>query len=227
MTELSFIPLLHFWVGTLAVCSGFGAMLFRKGGRLHRLIGTIFVVTMVFLCLSGLYLSATRSIVFTAFLSLFSLYLVTTGWVSAKRRNGEAGWFEKIACMGIILFALSAAITGFKAVTGDAFLTKDVPAATYFILSGLAILCAALDIKLLRRYGLSGKHRIARHIWRVGFSLVIAVTIFFLGNNDVLPEFLRKPAFLFAPIVAAFLLTAFWIVRVLRAKSPLSGVRSR
>lgn len=219
MTELPFVALLHFWVGTAAVMSGFAALFFQKGSRLHRANGTVFLLTMIFLSLSGFYLSVTRSVIFTIFLSVLAFYFVTTGWVSAKRNDGEIGWFEKLACLSIILFALIAIVLGYKGATGATVLTKDVPAGAYFILAGLAVLSGGLDLNLIRRSGLLGKHRIARHLWRMCFSMFITVTIFFLGNNHVLPEVLRKPVVLMAPIVAVLLLMVFWIVRVLRSRA--------
>ncbi|CAN0585999.1 unnamed protein product, partial [Laminaria digitata] len=93
-------------------------------------------------------------------------------------------------------------------------LLDDVASAACFILAALAVLFGAQDVAVIRRGGCTGKHRIARHLWRMCLSLFIAVTIFFLGNNDVLPEVLRTPFFLTAPIVAVPALMVFWLVRV-------------
>lgn len=218
MTSLPFIALLHFWVGTAAVVAGFAAFCLRKGCRLHRVSGLVFFTAIIFLSFSGLYLSVMRSVIFTVFISVLAFYLVTTGWMSAKRADGEIGRFEKLACLIILLFAIIAIVIGYKAATGSTVLTKNVPAGAYFTLAGLAILLGGFDINLIHRSGLYGKHRIARHLWRMCFALFIAVTIFFLGNNNVLPEVLRKPVFLAAPIFAVLLLTVYWIVRVLYSK---------
>lgn len=220
MTELPLIAQIHFLVGTAAVATGFTSLLLQKGGTLHRTNGFVFFLAIIFLSLSGLYLSAMRTIVFTAFLSLLTLYLVTTGWVSAKRQDGEIGWFETLACVAIFLFGIVAFIAGYKGATGSTALTKDVPFGTYYVMAGLAVLFTGLDLNHILRSRLYGKHRIARHLWRMCSSMLIAVTIFFLGNNHVLPEALRQPVFLLTPIVAVILLMVFWLVRVLTTRNP-------
>lgn len=219
MTELPLIAQIHFLVGTASVATGFAALLLQKGSRWHRTNGFVFFLAIIFLSLSGLYLSAMRSVVFTAFLSVLTLYLVTTGWVSAKRRDGEIGWFETLACMSIFLFGIIALIAGYKGATGSAALTKDVPFGTYYVMAGLAALFTGLDLNQILRSGLLGKHRIARHLWRMCSSMLIAVIIFFLGNNHVLPEALHKPVLLLTPIVAVILLMVFWLVRVLTTRN--------
>lgn len=224
MTELPLIAQVHFLVGTAAVATGFAALLLQKGSRWHWANGFAFFLAIIFLSLSGLYLSAVRSVVFTAFLSGLTLYLATTGWVSAKRRDCEIGWFETLACLSIFLFGIIAITAGYKGSTGCTALTKDVPFGTYYVMAGLAVLFAGLDLNQIFRSGLVGKHRIARHLWRMCSSMLIAVTIFFLGNNHVLPEALRKPVFLLTPIVAVILLMVFWLVRVLTKKTSPHGV---
>lgn len=220
MTELPLIAQIHFWVGTAAVATGCAALLLQKGSRWHRVNGFAFFLAIIFLSLSGLYLSAMRSVVFTAFLSVLTLYLVTTGWVSAKRQDDEIGWFETLACLSIFLFGIVALIAGYKGATGSIAITKDVPFGTYYVMAGLAALFTGLDLNQILRSGLFGKHRIARHLWRMCSSMLIAVTIFFLGNNHVLPEALRVPAFLLTPIFVVILLMVFWLVRVLTKRNP-------
>jgi hypothetical protein len=66
---------------------------------------------------------------------------------------------------------------------------------------------------LLRR-GITGTARIARHLWRMCFSLFIASGSFFLGQMQVLPESLQNSAFPFAAAFAPLLVMLFWLVWV-------------
>ena len=215
MSDLPLIVLLHLLMGTLAVISGAGALAAAKGLRLHRIAGNLFFGAMLLLIASGLYFSVTRSILFTFFLSVMAFYLLSSGWVTVMRREGKTGRFELANCLFILLAGAAALGLGLTETIRGAPLQDDVPSAAFFILAALAVLFGAQDVAVIRRGGCTGKHRIARHLWRMCLSLFIAVTIFFLGNNDVLPEVLRTPFFLTAPIVAVLALMVFWLVRVI------------
>ena len=215
MSELPLMGLAHLLMGTLAVISGAGALAVAKGLRLHRLAGNLFFGAMLLLIASGLYFSVTRSILFTIFLSVMAFYLLSSGWATVIRREGKTERFELANCLFILFAGAFALGTGLTETIRGAPLQDDVPSAAFFILAALAGLFGAYDVAVIRRGGCTGKHRIARHLWRMCLSLFIAVTIFFLGNNDVLPEVLRTPFFLTAPIVAVLALMVFWLVRVI------------
>ena len=214
MSELPLIGLVHLLMGTVAVISGAGALAAAKGMRLHRMAGNLFFGAMLLLVASGLYFSFTRSIIFTLFLSVMAFYLLSSGWATVMRHEGKTGRFELANCLFILLAGAAALGVGLTETIRGAPLQDDVPSAAFFILATLAVLFGAQDVAVIRRGGCTGKHRIARHLWRMCLSLFIAVTIFFLGNNDVLPEVLRTPFFLTAPIVAVPALMVFWLVRV-------------
>jgi cobalamin synthase len=107
---------------------------------------------------------------------------------------------------------------------------KDgIPAGMYFFLGSVALLSAAGDVRMLVRGGLFGVHRIARHLWRMCFSLFIATGSFFLGQQQVFPRWLRKTNVLFLPAILPLILLIFWLFRVLltnaykRKLGPSSG----
>ncbi|WP_299951180.1 hypothetical protein [Hyphomonas sp. BRH_c22] len=214
MSDLPLIGLLHLLMGTLAVISGAGALAAAKGRRLHRMAGNLFFGAMLLLIASGLYFSVTRSILFTFFLSVMAFYLLSSGWATVMRREGKTERFELANCLFILIAGASALGLGLTETIRGAPLQSDVSSAAFFILAALAVLFGAQDVAVIRRGGCTGKHRIARHLWRMCLSLFIAVTIFFLGNNDVLPEVLRTPFFLTSPIVAVLALMVFWLMRV-------------
>ena len=67
---------------------------------------------------------------------------------------------------------------------------------------------------MLLRGGVFGRERIARHLWHMCFALYIAAGSFFLGQQKVLPAFLRGSPILFVPVILPLLLMIFWLVRV-------------
>ena len=212
--EIPVIAQLHFVVGTACVIGGAAAFALRKGAAGHRLAGRVFAVCMIALCLSGLYLSFTRSILFTAFLALLALHAVATGWHATAFGPGVGRTTRWIALAGIGLTASGAGLSGgYVSTLPSRELNGLTPEAFYF-LAGVAGLVAAIDLVAALRQEISGRRRIARHVWRMGFSFFIASFIFFFGNNHVLPEILRAPAILSAPVVIVLVLILFWLVRV-------------
>jgi len=213
--EIPQIAFIHLVAGTITVLAGAIAMMSQKGKFLHRFVGNLYLGCMIALSLSGLYLSFTRSIVFTVFLSILALYLVVTGWLAAKRKDGATGGLEKVAMFAIAISALACAISGFMTPVVLASPEDVPPAIAYYVLAGLAAFFGFLDYKVIKSSGVSGKRRIARHLWRMCLSMFLATTIFFVGNGNLLPELFHNPYILTAPTLAVVVITVFWICRVL------------
>ena len=112
--------------------------------------------------------------------SVMTLYLVTTSWMTVKRPEGTVGRFET----GAMLFALGLAPTAavFGRITGDP---------TLYFFAVIATLAALADFAVLRRGGLTGVPRIARHLWRMSAAFFIATGSFFFGQSDEIPAALR------------------------------------
>ena len=85
---------------------------------------------------------------------------------------------------------------------------------TVYVFAIVGAIAAAGDLKMILRGGLSGTARIARHLWRMSAALTIASGSFFLGQQRIMPAFMRGSPWLFAPAVAPLLLMVFWLIRV-------------
>jgi hypothetical protein len=83
-----------------------------------------------------------------------------------------------------------------------------------FFMAAVLLLAAAGDIRMLARGGISGRPRIARHLWRMCFGLFIATGSFFLGQQQVFPAFLRGSIFLTILAVLPFPLMIYWLIRI-------------
>jgi hypothetical protein len=70
------------------------------------------------------------------------------------------------------------------------------------------------DVRMLVRRGISGSHRIARHLWRMCFALFIAAGSIFLARQHLFPAFMRKTGMLVFLSVLPLLLMIFWLIRV-------------
>ena len=203
------LPLLifHISAGIMGILSGAAALTFRKGSRWHRLAGNVFFVAMLVMGSSAAYLG-------NVFGGLFACYLVTTAWLTARRREGETSLFD----WGALVFAFAMGVrtltAGIEAARSPKGSINGVPAGMFFFLGSVALLAAAGDIRMLARGGVFGAKRVVRHLWRMCFSFFIATGSFFLGQQQVFPVAWRGAAVWFVPALLPLVLLIFWLLRV-------------
>jgi hypothetical protein len=218
--------ILHISGATLGLLSGTVALSVRKGGRLHRLAGNVFFVSMLTMTAIGAAVAPflpqpQRG---SSIGGIITFYLVATAWATVRRKEGTVGRFE-IGAMFVALGAAIADVTlGMQAAGSATGMLEGAPAPAYFVFATIAALAAALDLKMILRGGVYGAQRIARHVWRMCVALLIAAFSFFLGQQQVFPEFLQGSPVLFVPEVVVLGLMIFWLWRVLltRAYKPLA-----
>ena len=87
------------------------------------------------------------------------------------------------------------------------------PAALGFVFGAVATLAVACDLGMIRRGGLAGPARTARHLWRMSLALFVAWGSF-AGQPRAQPEALRGSPWLFLPALGVLALLAFWMIRV-------------
>ena len=194
---------LHIAGASVAMIAGAVALIARKGERVHRAAGVIFVVSMVIM----LAVAAGTSPFLPdpqpgqVYGGIFVIYLVATAWMTVKRPEGQVGRFEVGAFILTVLLGLAGVI---GALSGDA------PAWAFAMVAGLA---AVGDLRVLRRGGVSGPSRIARHLWRMCAALFVATGSFFFGQADEIPAALRGQH-LMIPALAPLALMLFWLIRI-------------
>jgi uncharacterized membrane protein len=196
---------LHIGGGLVGLASGVVALAARKGGPLHRAAGNVFFIAMLTMASVAAIVAPFMPTVFTRSNTvggLFTVYLVATAWVTVRRPAGTVGRFEA----GAILVALAAAAGGVWFVWLGAY-----PPA---VMAALAILAAALDLRVILRGGLSGAARTARHVWRMCVALFIATGSFFIGQPQIFPAVLRGSPLLILLGVAPLGALAFWMIRI-------------
>lgn len=222
-------PLIPFHVvaGSAALIAGAAALWVRKGSPLHARTGTVFFLSLFAMAATGSIVALFMPERGTATVGVLSCYLVATSWVTARRRSGEAGAFE----VGALLVALACAAS-FLAIglvgLGEPDGRLDLlPAAVHFPFAALAALAAALDLNFILRRRLSGRQRIARHLWRMSTALLIAATSFFQGQQKVMPEFIQGSPVLYVPPLAVLATMVMWLIRVRFARAFLRSAGRR
>src|ERR1700678_272795 len=211
--------LLHIVSGTVGMLSGVVAVFLRKGSRRHALAGSVFVVSMVCLSLSGTYLATVKHQPGNILGGSLTFYLVATAWMTARRREGAPGIFDWGALLVVLGVAAAEWTFGFEAARSPTGMKYDYPPWPYFIFGSVAGLAFVGDVRMLVRGGIAGTQRLARHLWRMCFALFIAAVSIFLARQQIFPALLRKTGALVFLSFLPLILLVFWMLRVRFAKA--------
>jgi uncharacterized membrane protein len=198
----------HIAAGGAGLVTGAVALVVPKGQRLHRVVGTVFLVSMLVMAGLGTLIAAGKGEPLAFIPGLVTLHLVATAWAAVKRPAGAAGRFE----MGAGFAGLGIA----AAAVGLAFAASAPPLGiTLALLGALAAFAGWQDLRVARAGGVAGPDRLARHLWRMCAALTIAAFSFFLGQQDEFPKALQGPHNAIPPL-AVLTAMVFWLVRLRR-----------
>lgn len=210
--------LLHIGAGTLGMLSGFVAVFLLKGSRRHAIAGNVFVVSMLILSSTGVFLAVLKSQPGNILGGTVTFYLVATAWTTARRRTMETSILDWVALLIVLVVAAVEITFGLQAATSPTRLKYGYPSGPFFFLGSVATLAAIGDIRMLIHGGISGTQRIARHLWRMCFGLFIAAASIFLARQHIFPAVMRKTGLLLFLSFLPLLLMVFWLVRMRFAK---------
>ena len=210
------ILFLHIAGGSVGIVSGFVALLSRKGGRVHRVAGIVFFVSMLVMATIGAGASPFLPVpeMPNVFAGILVIYLVTTSVAAIRRKDGRVGRFEKgglAVALGVVAAGVVYILMARNSPTGT---IGKTPPQAFLVFAIVGAIAAAGDLKVILRGGISGAARIARHLWRMCIALTIASGSFFLGQQKVMPVWMHGSPWLFVPVFAPLLLMVFWLIRV-------------
>ncbi len=219
----------HICGGLIGLLSGGAAMFLRKGSRQHGIAGDVFVISMLGMASAGVLLAATKSQPGNILGGMLTIYLVSTAWMTATRRERKTGMLDgsmvdrklfasKMFDWGALLIVLTVATAnvtfGIQAAFSPTGLRYDYPPGPYFFLGSIAIIALVGDIRMLVHNGISGTQRIARHLWRMCFALFVASSSLFLARQQLFPELMRKTGTLVLLSFLPLMVMIFWLIRV-------------
>ena len=205
---------LHIVSGTLGMLSGFVAVFLRKGSRRHGIAGHVFVLSMMSLSLTGVYLALMKTQPGNVIGGTLTFYLVTTAWLTARRKTPETGWLDWGALIMVVALTSVELTWGTQAAMSPTGLKYGYPPGPYFFMGSVAALAALGDARMMVRRGISGRQRIARHLWRMCFGLFIASASIFLARQHLFPAFMRKTGMLMVLSFLPLVLLTYWMIRV-------------
>lgn len=208
--------LIHTPAGTVALLSAIATFAYPKGSSIHRRAGKYFTISMLIMLVSGGLSGYLKESPDDIFLSFIVFYFVFTGWLTIYHKKGHTGLYEYAALAWII-------ILGVVAFNIDPIWDKVRDPGIYPLWVGLAVFSAAGDIHNLYQRGLSGSQRIARHLWRMCFSLIWAVMAFGDKIIKMLGSTIEQMPYVIAIFVLLVLsLMLYWLYIVLFSRKPLT-----
>lgn len=220
----------HIAAASVALLSGTVALATRKGGRLHRRAGTVFVAAMLAMFATGIgyaFYKPDANILLTTS-AVVGGYLVVTAFQSVRRRDGVAGRVEKsglavvLGCAGVYVWL------SYMAANSPTGMFNEVGQMIILPNLFLALLAAALDVNFIARGRINGKQRIARHAWRISVGMFVVTSAFFLGGfgqKFFIPEALHGNPLLAIPPAAVLLFMGYWLIRLRFARAIGQGKR--
>ena len=209
------LPLLifHISAGVLAMFAGAFAVSFRKGSRWHGVAGNVFVVSMLSMAAAASFLAYMKHQPNNVFGGVLTIYMVATAWATARRRDGETGILDWVGFLFAFTIGVLGVFHGFQKMTGREPVDPGTFAFMQLFMSSVILLAGLGDLRMLVR-GISGRRRIARHLWRMCFGWFIATGSFFLGQQQVFPAWLRGSPALLVPALLPLALLVFWMIRI-------------
>jgi len=206
---------LHIIAGSAAVFAGAVALLSQKGGRLHRRSGTIFAASMLIMAMFGAIISLRIEMTITVLAGLFTIYLVTSAWTTVKTPAGTLRQLDYYFPPAGALIGGYSLYCGYLAQQSLDGLYQDFPIAVYLFLAIPAITCALLDTRMVLYKGISGTHRIARHLWRMSFAMYLAIGSFIdQGLRSVIPESIQNTWITALPANLVLVFALWWLVSI-------------
>ena len=207
---------IHIIGGLVALVAGAIALYAAKGSPLHRKSGMTFAIAMLVMTTTAVVMAGLlRPNRVNAIAGVLTFYLVSTGLLTVRRSVEQMRGLVTGLMLAALMGSAYAFALGFEALNSTGSKVAGIPPQPLFMFGVVGLLGGLLDARMLWTRSIQGAHRLARHLWRMGFAMWIATASFFLGQAKFFPEPIRKSGVLAIPVLLVAGLTLYWLVRVL------------
>ena len=215
MTAHLLLRWIHIAMGTVALVAGASSMLLPKGSLAHARAGTAFFVAMMTMAGSGAALAAFFvPNAGNVMGGLLASYLTLTAWTTVWRAPRTTGRLEIAGAVLGAVTALAGLRWGIEAMAGTKQMLDGYPYQLYFAFGGVALIGAALDVRMVACGGYGGARRTSRHLTRMCLAMYMATASFFLGQAKLFPAAVRESGVLTVPVVLVVGAMLYWLTRV-------------
>ncbi len=202
----------HIIGGAIGLASGITASFTKKGSKLHRVSGHVFLFSMfvTYLVGSGVapFLETGQRPNFVA--GILALYLLISGVAAAKRKRFEAGVYEYAGLVTAFFVAAMGAVFAYIGMNSPTGTIDGTPPQAFVLFILLGTIAMLGEVHVIVRKSISYSVRISRHLWRMCASFFIASASLFLGQPRVFPDwFNASPAPFLLSFVPIFVLVGY------------------
>lgn len=171
----------HIMAGTLALIGGMVAIVTRKGARLHRRSGIVYVLCMIVVGVTALVMSIIRPNPFLFAVAIFSAAMALSGWLPARGDNLQLSKMVGIA--SIVAATLLGTVGMWWVIAGDMF---GITAIVFGLISARF---GWQDVR--RTTERNRQQRIIAHVSAMGGAFIATVSAISAVNLDMLPPLVR------------------------------------
>lgn len=195
---------LHIAGGTISLITGFYNIINRKGSKIHRKNGLIYVLGMFLATLSGIILAFIGDNQFLFLIGVFSFYLAFSGYRTVISKDVKnAGMLDILVAILTAIFSIYMVYAGFEFSNGKLMSINPVS----LIFGCISLFYSAGDLLLFFGKRKAQKHHwLFNHIIRMMASYISAVTAFLVVNITFLPALV---IWLGPSVVGSFIISMF------------------
>jgi len=205
--------LIHFPTGSVAILAAIAAMYYQKGLPEHKKAGKVFTIAMMIMLISGGIAGALKSSPEDVFLAAMVSYTVFTAWLTVHHRQAEIDILEYLSLFYIVIF-------GVAALSIDPEWDKVNESGVFIFDAFLALLFAIGDIRNIMLKGMNSTYRLARHIWRISFSLVWAALAFGDKIIKMLGSTIEQmPYVVVVPATVVLCIMFYWLYKIYQGRA--------
>lgn len=204
----------HILGGSIALIAGASALYALKGNKLHRISGRVFVAAMLLMSASAIPLAVLAHKLTSLMGGILVIYLVLTSLITIRRTPHRTDWINIASLLAALSISVAFFRFGFQGLNSVDGTINGLPPQPMFVFGSAALLAGLGDLRMILAREISRPYRIARHLWRMCFALLMAAVSFFFGQAQVIPELLRHTPLLAIPPLTVVVLMIYWMIRV-------------
>lgn len=191
-TAITIFLILHIASGFSALASGLVAIITKKGHKPHRFAGKIYVVCMLLVAISAIFISVAKQNTFLLHIAIFSFLMTYSGYRAVTKKLAPPAFIDWL----VLIIGLANGV--FMILSLNLILTVFG-----IVLVSLALGDVKLFINLLRQKEINSFQWLARHISMMLGSYIATTTAFLVVNFNTNPAWLLwlAPTFIGTPLI--------------------------
>lgn len=193
---------LHIIAGTLGLISGTINIIGKKGGKIHKVVGNIFLYSMLTVSVSAFVLSIIHPNYFLFIVGVFTLYLVGSGtrylYLKQLINNQNPHFIDWILTYFMLVFGFVFIVFGIYHLVG-----KNTFGVVFIVLGGIGLRMVKADFTNFRGKSQIKNVWLTAHIQRMTGAYISAITAFLVVNNQILPGYIAwlLPTVILTPLI--------------------------